>query len=66
MEYTEGSVVIDVVDGRTRELLWRGHGVSVVSDQPSEYVKDLREAVDAILAKWPGRTGRDNPSPGGR
>lgn len=66
MEYTEGSVVIDVIDAQSRELLWRGHGVSVVSDQPKEYVKDLREAVDAILAKWPGRAGSERASPGGR
>jgi hypothetical protein len=52
-EFTKGSVVLDLVDPQSRELLWRGHGVSAVSDQPAEYRKDLKETVAAIVAKLP-------------
>ena len=54
-EFTEGSVVIDLVDPATKELLWRGNGVAQVSDQPEAYRKDLRQTVDAILQKLPSR-----------
>jgi hypothetical protein len=54
-EYTEGSIVIDVIDARSRELLWRGHGVSVVSEEPQEYLKALRQTVRAILDRFPRR-----------
>jgi hypothetical protein len=53
-EYVEGTVVIDAVDPQTKEPLWRGSGVTRVSDDPAEYRKDLTRAVAAVLAKFPG------------
>jgi hypothetical protein len=55
-QYTEGSVIIDVLDASSRDLLWRGHGVSVVSDEPHEYVNNLKETVRAILDRFPKRS----------
>ncbi len=52
-EHTEGSVVVDVVDPRTKELLWRGQGVAAVSDDPNAYAKELEKTVSAILKKFP-------------
>lgn len=52
-EFTQGSVVIDLVDPATKELLWRGNGVAQVSDQPAEFRKDLRQTVNEILEKLP-------------
>jgi hypothetical protein len=52
-EYTEGTVIIDVLDPETKELLWRGRGVAVVSDDMQEYLKHLERAVTAILAEFP-------------
>lgn len=52
-QYTEGSVIIDAVDVTSRELLWRGHGVSAVSDEPEEYIRNLKETVGAIVEKFP-------------
>ena len=57
-EYTEGSVIVDVVDPRSKELLWRGQGVAAVSDQPEAYRKDLAETVGAILKKFPRSPGQ--------
>lgn len=51
--FTEGTVIIDVIDSRNNELLWRGRGVSRVSDEPGEFQNDLREAVSAIIGKFP-------------
>lgn len=51
--FTEGTVIIDVIDSKNNELLWRGRGVSTVSDDPGEFQKNLREAVTAIVRKFP-------------
>jgi hypothetical protein len=52
-EYTEGQLIVDVVDRRTHELVWRGQGVAPVSDDPVAYVKTLNQAVVAVLEKFP-------------
>lgn len=54
--FTEGTVIVDVVDARTRDLLWRGMGVSRVSDDPDEYVRALRKVAKDIVGKFPTAT----------
>jgi len=51
--YTEGTVIIDVLDPKTKELLWRGQGVAQVSNDEGRYVQDLWKTVSAILGKFP-------------
>jgi hypothetical protein len=51
--YTQGTVVVDVVDPTSKQLLWRGEGVAAVSDDPSDYAKNLEQMVTAILQKFP-------------
>lgn len=51
--YTEGTVIVDAVDPRTTDLLWRGRGISVVSDDPPEFRKDLKATVAAIIERFP-------------
>ncbi len=58
MQYTEGSVVIDVINPSTRQLLWRGEGKAVLTDDASENVKQLTKAAEAIVAKFPQALGR--------
>lgn len=57
-QYTEGSVVVDVVKLDTRELLWRGEGKAELSDDPAENVKQLAKTAAAIVAKFPAATSR--------
>src|SRR6267143_1951005 len=52
-KYTQGTVVVDVVNPKTKELLWRGQGVARVSDDEQQYEQDLWKAVSAILDKFP-------------
>jgi hypothetical protein len=52
-EYTQGTVIVDVVNPNTNELLWRGQGVATVSDNEAQYEQDLWKAVTAILDKFP-------------
>jgi hypothetical protein len=52
-EYIEGTVIVDLLDAQSRELLWRGRGVAVVSDDVQEYLNDLKRTVTAILDELP-------------
>jgi hypothetical protein len=52
-EYTQGCVIVDVIDPRTQELLWRGQGVATVSADPAAYSKELAQSVSAVLKKFP-------------
>jgi hypothetical protein len=51
--YTQGAVIVDVIDPKTMELLWRGQGVATVSDDPMKYAQELDKSVAAILEKFP-------------
>jgi hypothetical protein len=53
-EYEEGTVIIDVLDGAGKQLLWRGVGKSEVPDDPNDYAKALNRSVSAILRQYPG------------
>lgn len=51
--YTEGTVIIDVLEANTKELLWRGQGVAVVLGDEQQYLAELAETVTAILQRFP-------------
>jgi hypothetical protein len=51
--YTQGTVIIDVINPSTKELLWRGQGVARVSGDERQYEQDLSNTVSAILEKFP-------------
>ncbi|MDB4884016.1 MAG: hypothetical protein JWL95_2782 [Gemmatimonadetes bacterium] len=51
--YTEGQVIVDIVDPKSQQLLWRGQGAEPVSTDPAKYVSGLNTVVGAILAKFP-------------
>jgi hypothetical protein len=53
--YVEGTVIVDVVDAKTQELVWRGRGVSDVSENPETYSQSLNRTVMDIVKKFPSR-----------
>ena len=55
-EYEAGTVIIDVVDPATHELVWRGTSVSRVYQDPDMYLVEIRKAVDGIVKKFPTAT----------
>lgn len=54
-EFTEDSVVIDIIDAATRKMLWRGsvQRVQPVLQTPEERTAYVNETVAAILATFP-------------
>ena len=57
VSYTQGTVIVDVINPSTKELLWRGQGVARVSDDEAQYEQDLLKTVTAILDKFPRAAG---------
>ena len=54
-EYEMGTLIIDLVDRRQNELVWRGAGESRLTKRPTPEKTDKKvaEVVGAILAKFP-------------
>jgi hypothetical protein len=57
-EYNQGTVIVEVIDPATKQVLWRGRGVSAVSDDAGNYQTEVRKAVEAILDKFPRAASR--------
>lgn len=49
--YKEGTIVIDIIDRRTNEILWRGRANDVIT--PTNLEEKLRTYVNAIFEKYP-------------
>ena len=54
-EYEEGSLILDFVDAKTKELIWHGSAKAVVGNEktPEERQKKIYETVQKILEKYP-------------
>jgi hypothetical protein len=54
-EYQEGTLLIDVIDPASKELIWRGSGQARVRDwgTPEDREKRISEAVHEILESFP-------------
>ncbi len=51
-QYEEGTLFLDIVSGRTKDLVWRGRGVAVAGDM-EENARKAEEAVRLLLAEFP-------------
>ncbi|MCK5483490.1 MAG: DUF4136 domain-containing protein [Gemmatimonadetes bacterium] len=53
--YTEGTLILDVVDRESNELVWRGSASSTIDqmDSPEQRVKMIQEAVAKLLKDFP-------------
>ena len=54
-EYEEGSLILDFVDAKSKELIWHGSAKAVVGNEktPEERQKKIYETVQKILEKYP-------------
>ncbi|MFD0975906.1 DUF4136 domain-containing protein [Salinimicrobium gaetbulicola] len=51
VSYKEGTLVIDLIDRRTKEIIWRGTANDVIS--PGDLDAEIRSYVNAIFEKFP-------------
>lgn len=54
-EYEEGSLIINFVDAKSKELIWHGSAKAIVGNEktPEERQKKIYETVQKILEKYP-------------
>jgi len=50
-----GTVVVDMYDTHTKQLIWRGEAHEQLSDKPEKDTKKLDKAVDKMFEKFPPR-----------
>jgi hypothetical protein len=50
---TEGTLFIDFVDAKSKELVWQGSGIGVLSKNPDKKEQNIQEFVSRILEKYP-------------
>jgi hypothetical protein len=54
--YTDGTVLITMVDAKTHRLVWQGQADDALSlpvNDPSKATRSIDQAVAGILAKYP-------------
>lgn len=50
---TEGTLIIDVIDGKTKELIWQGKGSGYLTQDVDRKDARIKEFVSRILEKYP-------------
>lgn len=50
---TEGTLIIDVIDGKTKELIWQGKGSGYLTQDVDRKDARIKEFVSKILEKYP-------------
>lgn len=48
-----GTLVVDIDDGQTKQLLWRGTATDTLSDKPDKNSKKIEKAVTNMFKKYP-------------
>lgn len=60
--YREGTLIIDLVDWKTKQMIWRGVGRKALDpnppDNPERITKSVNDAVNAIMAGFPPASAR--------
>lgn len=51
--YKVGSLVLDLYDGKSKQLIWRGTASDTLSKNPEHNEKKLDKAVDKMFKKFP-------------
>jgi hypothetical protein len=54
-EYEQGSLIVDIVDAKTRQLIWRGTATTVIdpSATPEQRTEKINEAVAKMFKDFP-------------
>jgi len=51
--YKVGTVVVDLFDTKTKQLIWRGSASDTLSNNSDKNIKDLNESVDKMFKHFP-------------
>ena len=56
--YNSGTIVIDIIDAKTRKLVWQGVGSGISVDSPRSKQKQIPQIVAEIMANYPPQKGK--------
>ena len=57
-DYKVGTLVIDLYDGKTKQLIWRGNAQGMVSDKATKNEKNLDKGVAKMFKEFPPRSAK--------
>jgi len=52
-DYKEGTLVVDMYDGKTKQLIWRGSAEDTLSNSADKNEKNLNKGVAKMFKKFP-------------
>jgi hypothetical protein len=54
-QYNEGTLIVDIVDAKTNQLVWRGTATKTIDESasPEQREANLKEVVSRIFEKYP-------------
>jgi hypothetical protein len=52
-DYTEGTLVVDIYDTKTKQLIWRGTAVDELKDKQEKREKQMSKASEKLFKKFP-------------
>ena len=61
-EYTVGTLVVDMFDAKTKNLVFRGTAEDEISDKPEKNAKKLEKASEKLFKNFPPTAERSNPA----
>jgi len=57
----EGTLIVDLFDVQTRQLVWRGTATETVSDKTDKNIKRLEKVIEKLFQNFPGKTQGGRP-----
>jgi hypothetical protein len=57
-EYTVGTMVVDIFDTKSKQLIWRGIGSDELSDKADKNQKKIAKATEKMFKKFPPKPGQ--------
>jgi hypothetical protein len=52
-QYTQGTLVVDFIDPKTKQIVWRGTASAIVNNPDNPDTGKLASAVDKLMKKYP-------------
>jgi hypothetical protein len=52
-DYLQGTMVVDVFDGESKEDVWQAVGVGTVTEKPEKREKSIPKTVKKVMKKFP-------------
>lgn len=52
-DYLKGTLVVDVFDGKSKDLVWQGVGTKTIEENPEKRAKNIPKGAETIMKSFP-------------